>query len=189
MRLHAIVEDATTARLALDGGATVIQLRLKDRPTDEVVAVGMEIRDECRRRGMPVVINDDVEAARELGAEFVHVGQEDLRRLGRPPDIPFGLSARNVDEALEAEKLGAGYIGAGPVWTTPSKTDTGAAIGLEGVAAIRAAVSSTVVAIGGIDATNAGECIRAGADGVAVIRAVREIRSLREAVDEALATR
>ena len=189
MRLHAIVEDVATARFALDGGATVIQLRLKDRSSEEVVEVAREIRDESRRRGCALVVNDDVDAAVRVGADYVHLGQEDLRRVGGPPEVPFGLSARDADEARAAAELGAGYVGAGPVWTTPSKADAGTAIGLEGLAAIRAAVTVPVVAIGGIDSTNAAACIRAGADGVAVIRAVREIRALRTAIDEALRAR
>ncbi|HSP74233.1 MAG TPA: thiamine phosphate synthase, partial [Gaiellaceae bacterium] len=87
-----------------------------------------------------------------------------------------------------AEARAATYVGAGAVWATPSKPDA-EAIGLDGLAAICAAVSIPVVAIGGVDASNARACIRAGAAGVAVIRAVTETRALRRAVDEALAAR
>ena len=82
--------------------------------------------------------------------------------------------------------LGADYIGAGPVWDTPSKTDADPAIGLDGLRAICDAVSMPVVAIGGVDASNAAECIRAGAEGVAVIRAARDVGALVRAIDEAL---
>ena len=98
----------------------------------------------------------------------------------------LGISARTRREAAVAEFAGASYIGAGPIWTTPSKPDAGEPIGLDGLRDICLSVSAPVVAIGGIDSTNAAECIRAGASGVAVIRAVAEIRALREAVDAAL---
>jgi thiamine-phosphate pyrophosphorylase len=81
-----------------------------------------------------------------------------------------------------AEYAGAGYIGAGPVWATPSKADAGEPIGLDGLREICQSVSVPVVAIGGIDATNAAECLRAGAAGVAVIRAVADIRELAAAL-------
>ena len=98
----------------------------------------------------------------------------------------IGLSASTVEEATQAEKQGAAYIGAGPVWATPSKTDAAAAIGLDGLAAICAAVSIPVVAIGSVDAANAADCIRAGAAGVAVIRAARDSKAIIEAIDAAL---
>ena len=186
MRLHALVEDAETAEAAVAGGATVIQLRLKDRPTGEVVAAGRALR------ALPVilVVNDDVDAAIELGADGVHLGRGDTgAERAVEAGLLLGLSATSVAEAEDAERRGAAYIGAGPVWTTPSKPDAEPAIGLEGLHAICSAVSVPVVAIGGVDATNAGDCIRAGAAGVAVIRAARDAAALRAAIDEALAAR
>ena len=98
----------------------------------------------------------------------------------------LGLSAASVTEAREAAARGADYVGAGPVWETPSKTDADPPIGLDGLAEVCAAVSVPVIAIGGIDASNAADCIRAGAAGVAVIRAARDAAVLRTAIDEAL---
>jgi thiamine-phosphate pyrophosphorylase len=98
----------------------------------------------------------------------------------------LGLSAASLDEARAAERKGAAYAGAGPVWATPSKPDADPPIGLEGLAEICAAVSIPVVAIGGIDASNAADCIRAGAAGVAVIRAARDAARLRAEIDAAL---
>ena len=98
----------------------------------------------------------------------------------------LGISATKRREAAVAEFSGATYIGAGPIWETPSKPDAASPIGLDGLRDICLSVSIPVVAIGGIDASNAAECIRAGAAGVAVIRAVAEIEALRAAVDEAL---
>lgn len=178
MRLHALVEDLETARVAVTGGATVVQLRLKDLPTEEVVARGRPFRD------LPAtfVVNDDVEAAVQLGADGVHLGRGDVgAERALEHGLLLGLSAAGVEEALDAEHRGAGYIGAGPVWATPSKTDADPPIGLEGLRAICAAVSTPVVAIGGVDASNAGACIEAGAAGVAVIRAARDAAAIRRA--------
>jgi thiamine-phosphate pyrophosphorylase len=97
----------------------------------------------------------------------------------------LGLSASNVGEAQAAESR-ADYVGAGPVWATPSKPDADPAIGLGGLRQICATVATPVVAIGGVDAANAGGCIRAGAAGVAVIRAARDAAALVLAIDEAL---
>ena len=185
MKLHALVEDLETARIAVDGGATVIQLRLKNAPTEEVVRRGRELRD------LPatLVVNDDVDAAIALGVA-VHLGQQDdgLERA-LAEGLTVGVSAAEVGQAIAAERSGAAYIGAGPIWATPSKPDADSAIGLDGLAGIVDAVGIPVIAIGGIDVTNAAACIAAGAAGVAVIRAARDARALREAIDAAFATR
>ena len=186
MRLHALVEDAETARVAVDGGATVVQLRLKGRPTDEVVAVGRELAD------LPVmlVVDDDVEAALRLGADGVHLGRDDDgAERARAAGLVLGLSAASAAEAVDCERRGATYVGAGPVWATPSKPDADPPIGLAGLREIASAVSIPVVAIGGVDVSNVADCIRAGAAGVAVIRAARDAVALRARIDEALAAR
>ena len=182
VRVHVLVADEDAARLAAAGGATVVQLRLKGAPTDEVVALGRALGD----LDVQLVVNDDVAAALELGCG-VHLGQGDAGiERAREAGVPLGISATKRREAAVAEFSGATYIGAGPIWETPSKPDAAPPIGLEGLRDICLSVSIPVVAIGGIDASNAAECIRAGAAGVAVIRAVAEIEALRAAVDEAL---
>ena len=105
--------------------------------------------------------------------------------MRRTTSLLLGLSAATLEEAREAESV-ADYIGAGPIWETPSKPDADPAIGLAGLSEICAAVRIPVIAIGGIDVTNAADCIRAGAAGVAVIRAARDAAGLRRAIDEAL---
>jgi thiamine-phosphate pyrophosphorylase len=177
VKVHALVEDLATARQAVAAGATVVQLRLK-APTPDVVAAGRGFTD----LGVMFVVNDDVEAALALGADGVHLGQADrgaglVRGLG----LLLGRSASTLGQALDAD---ADYLGVGPVWETPSKTDADPALGLDGLRAICAAVDVPVVAIGGIDAANAADCIRAGAAGVAVIRAATD-PGLRRAVDDA----
>ena len=183
MRVHAIVEELEAARAAVECGATVVQLRRKGAGTEELVAAGWGFGD----LGATFVVNDDVEAALRLAADGVHLGRDDdgaERAVGQ--GLLLGTSAASVEEALDGEALGAAYVGAGPVWTTPSKPDADPAIGLGGLAEICRAVSIPVVAIGGVDPLNAADCIRAGAAGVAVIRAARDARALREAVDAAL---
>lgn len=183
MRLHAIVEELKAARAAVEGGASVVQLRRKGASTEQLVDAGRGFGDLAAT----FVVNDDVEAALRLGADGVHLGREDDgAERAVAEGLLLGTSAASVDEALEGEALGAAYVGAGPVWETPSKADADPAIGLEGLAEICRAVSIPVVAIGGVDASNAAECIRSGAAGVAVIRAARDTRGLREAVDAAL---
>jgi thiamine-phosphate pyrophosphorylase len=183
VRLHAIVEDMETGRAAVEGGATVVQLRRKDASTDELVEAGRSFG------GLPAifVVNDDVEAAIRLEADGVHLGRDDPgTERAREAGLLLGLSASSVEEAKAGERAGAAYLGVGPVWATPSKPDADPPIGLEGLREICAAVSIPVVAIGGIDASNAADCIRAGAAGVAVIRAAKEAAALRAAIDEAL---
>lgn len=186
MKLHVIVDELEVARRAVDEGATVVQLRLKDAPTDRVVEAGRVFRELAAT----FVVNDDVEAAIALAADGVHLGQSDegIERA-REAGLTLGVSVWDVGQAIAAERAGASYLGAGPIWPTPSKDDADPAIGLDGLAGIADAVSIPVVAIGGIDATNAGACISAGAAGVAVIRGARDARAIREAVDGAFAAR
>ena len=186
MKLHVIVDELETARIAVERGATVVQWRLKDVPRVDVVERGRATRSLCARHGIPFVVNDDVEVALMLGAEGVHLGRDDAGvETAREHGLILGLSATNLAEARAAEGR-ADYIGAGPVWATPSKPDADPPIGLEGLREICAAVSTPVVAIGGIDALNAADCIRAGATGVAVIRAARDAAALRRAIDAAV---
>jgi len=183
VRLHAIVEDLETARIAVDGGATVVQLRRKGAGTDELVEVGRPFRE----LEATFVVNDDVEAAIRLGADGVHLGRDDPgAERALEAGLMLGLSAATVAEAETAERAGAAYVGAGPVWATPSKPDADPPIGLNGLREICAAVEIPVVAIGGVDVSNAGDCIRAGAAGVAVIRATRDAAALRAEIDAAL---
>ena len=185
MKLHVLVDDLELAGRAVEAGATVVQLRLKDAPTERVVELGRAFRE------LPAtfVVNDDVDAALALAADAVHLGQSDEgteRAVGA--GLTVGVSVWDVGQAIAAERAGASYLGAGPIWPTPSKADADPAIGLDGLAGIVDAVSIPVIAIGGIDATNAGACIAAGASGVAVIRAAGD-PALREAIDGAFAAR
>ena len=187
MRVHALVDDLETARAAVEGGATVVQLRVK-APTAEIVARGAAA---SRELGVTFVVNDDVEAAIRLGADGVHLGQRRRGRRARARGgarcsaAPSGTSVRRSRREPPARTTSA----SGRSGRRRRRSDADPPIGLDGLARIARAVSIPVVAIGGIDATNAGACIRAGAAGVAVIRAARDARALREAIDEAFAAR
>jgi thiamine-phosphate pyrophosphorylase len=184
VKLHCIVEDAEAARVAAEGGATVIQLRLKGMPTLEVVERGRPVTEVAREAGITFVVNDDVEAALALNADGVHLGRGDEgKELARAAGLLLGVSAASLYEAIAGVEQGADYIGAGPVWPTPSKPDAGSPIGLDGLAAICEAIDVPVVAIGGIDASNARDCINAGAKGVAVVRARGDASGVRAAID------
>jgi thiamine-phosphate pyrophosphorylase len=183
MKLHALVSDLDTARAAADGGATVIQLRLKDATTEEVIDRGAPFRLLCEQMNITFVVNDDVQAALALLADGVHLGRNDEGlALALEAGLAVGRSAATPEEASQAEEDGAGYIGAGPIWATPTKPDADPPIGLEGLHAISEAVRIPVIAIGGIDATNAAECIEAGAFGVAVVRAAAQAAEIRAAL-------
>jgi thiamine-phosphate pyrophosphorylase len=176
--VHAIVDELEMAHRAVAAGATVVQLRVK-APTAVVVERGQGFTG----LGVTFVVNDDVEAAIRLDAGGVHLGQADEgAERARAHGLWVGRSVSTVEQALEAE---ADYLGAGPVWATPSKTDADPPIGLEGLRRICVAVDVPVVAIGGVDSSNAAACIESGAAGVAVIRAATDA-ALRRAVDDAL---
>jgi len=181
VRVHALVEDIETAGRAIVAGATVVQLRIKGS-TEQVIAAGRGFR----ALGTMFVVNDDVDAALELGADGVHLGQYDEGAArARARGLVLGRSATTLAEAVGTD---ADYLGVGPIWATPSKADAAAPLGLAELERICRAVAVPVIAIGGVDASNAGDCIRAGAAGVAVIRAATE-PGVREAVDEALGAR
>ena len=117
------LEEAVEA--ALRGGVTILQLREKQAPHEELVKTAMRLKPLCRRYGVPLIINDDVEAALEADADGVHVGQEDMavaeaRRILGPEKI-IGASAHNREEALEAQRQGADYLGSGAVFGSSTK--------------------------------------------------------------------
>jgi thiamine-phosphate pyrophosphorylase len=182
MKIHAIVNDLEVARTAIEGGATVVQLRLKDASTEEVIDQGAPFRLLSEQMNVTFVVNDDVQAALALLADGVHLGRDDEGMdLALEAGMLVGRSASTPEEASQAEEDGAEYIGAGPVWATPNKPDV-EPIGLEGLHAISDAVRIPVIAIGGIDPSNARECIDAGAFGIAVVRAAAQAAELREAL-------
>jgi len=183
--LHALVDDYEVARAAIHGGATLVQLRLKDLPTPQLVEEGRPFRDLCARSSVTFVVNDDVEAAIALGADGVHLGRDDEGiEWARAAGLKLGLSAQSLDEALAADDEHPDYLGVGPVWATPVKPGV-PALGLDRLREICESVAAPVVAIGGVDATKAALCLEAGAVGVAVVRASVDAAAVRTALERA----
>lgn len=177
-------EKVQVARDSISGGARLIQLRDKRREKGLQLPVAEALLEACRQAGVPFIVNDHVDLALAIGADGVHVGQKDLpvavvRRLV-PPEMIVGCSTNNVEEALRAQADGADYVSVGRLFPTGSKADTRPAT-TESVRAVKASVSLPVCAIGGIDDSNIGEVIAAGADMVAVIGAVIAARDVRAA--------
>ena len=165
----------SVCRRVLENGATFVQLREKDLPAAEIVREAEELRDLSRKYRVPFVVNDSVEIALQSGADGVHVGQSDIRgrdiRALLGPERILGMTARTVEEATAAQKAGADYIGVGSVFSTGTKKDA-RPMSRETLAAIRAAVSIPIVAIGGICAGNILELTGSGVDGAAVVSGI-----------------
>jgi len=171
---------------ALEAGARAVQLRNKGDSPRELLAVGRDLRVLTRARGALLFVNDRMDVALALEADGVHVGPHDLpvsevRRI-TPSGFLIGRSADEPDVARRAVDDGADYIGCGTVWTTATKADAGAVIGIEGLTAVVRAVAVPVVAIGGITVARAVEVARTGAAGVAVVGAVMAAKDPGEAV-------
>lgn len=165
--------DGLTARAvaAQRGGATMVQLRLKGVDARTLVHAGTLL---VRALLVPVIVNDRVDVALACGAAGVHVGFDDLpvRAVRRIAPRGFIVGASVGEDAEVANGQEADYVGIGPVFATTSKGDAGPAIGIGEFARLRAACGRPCVAIGGVSAANAADVLRAGADGVAVIRTV-----------------
>ncbi|BBD08564.1 thiamine phosphate synthase [Desulfovibrio ferrophilus] len=165
-----------TARLAVKGGATVIQVRDKNASTSEFIALAKAVQTAITGTDAKLIINDNVEVARAIGADGIHIGQSDLpyheARAIMGPEAIIGLSVETMEQVIQAEGWGVDYMGISPVFDTPTKTDTAAAWGLDGLALARHATSRPLVGIGGIGPDNAADVIRAGANGVAVVSAI-----------------
>jgi thiamine-phosphate pyrophosphorylase len=177
------LEDVVAA--AIRGGATMIQLREKVWPVGRIVETARRLKAITHPAGIPLIVNDRVDVALAVEADGVHVGHDDLpvadaRRLMGPERI-VGASAGSVAEAVQAEADGADYVAVGSIFGTTSKPDAGEPVGPEILSHIRAAVRIPIVAIGGVTHANAGEAIRSGAHGVAVISAVVGADDVREA--------
>jgi len=179
-RLYAILDPEVTAgrapeealRALLDGGAAILQLRAKSLAPGDFLELARLARAETRKRGCRLIVNDRADVALACAGDGVHLGQDDLplaagRKIVGPKIV--GISTHDVEQAREAERGGADYIGFGPMFGTMTK-DTGyAARGLDLLREIRAAVKLPIVAIGGISEENAPQVWRAGADSVAII--------------------
>ncbi len=174
---------------AIDGGASVVQLREKHLDHDAFLEQARQFTALCRRKGAVSIINDSVDIALKSGADGVHVGQEDLEagqvRALLGPDKLLGVSAHNVEEALRAQAAGADYLGVGAAFVTGTKTDAHP-ISRDTIRAITSAVHIPVVAIGGVTRDNISELADCGLDGVAVVSALFAQADVKAAAAELL---
>ncbi len=161
---------------AVRGGVTAVQLREKECSTLEFVRQALRLREILIGTGVPLIINDRLDVALAARADGLHIGQSDMpysmarRILGR--DKIIGLSVETPGQAREAELLDVDYIAISPVFSTGTKTDTSVPFGPDGVARVMSLTRHRTVAIGGINLSNAGEVIRAGAHGISVVSAI-----------------
>lgn len=183
MLLYAVTDRAWTGRqslyeqveAALKGGATCIQLREKNLNGEEFLREAIEMAALCKKYKVPFLINDNVEIAMKCHADGVHVGQEDMeasrvrQRVGK--DMIIGVSVHSVEEAMEAVKNGADYLGVGAVFSTSTKTDA-EVLPKQVLGDICSAVEIPVVAIGGISKANISQLSGTGVDGVALVSAI-----------------
>ncbi len=168
--LREVVEEAVR------GGVSSVQLREKKISTRDFVDEAKAIKEILSPFGVPLIINDRLDVVLAVGAEGVHVGQSDMpyaiaRKLMGPEAI-IGLSVETWDDVEEAQGLDCDYLGVSPVFDTPTKTDTKRAWGLEGLKKIREYSRHTLVAIGGINESNAAQVVAAGAHSIAVVSAI-----------------
>lgn len=182
---------AQVTRELIEAGVTCVQLREKQADDAEILAQGRELLAVCREYGVPLIVNDRPDLAKQLGADGVHVGLSDMgiekarEMLGEGYII--GGSAHNVQEALAAQAAGADYIGCGAVFGSSTKTNV-SNLSKEELRAICAAVDIPVVAIGGISLDNIGQLAGSGIDGVAVVSALYAAQDKRAAVKQLLAS-
>ncbi len=166
------------ARLAIQGGADVIQLREKGASTREWIETGRALVALAREHDVRLIVNDRVDVAIACDAHGVHLGRHDLpillarEMLG--PDRVIGGSANSIEEAIAAERAGADYVGIGPVRPTSSKEDAGDLVPLDDLRALVAKLEIPIIAIGGIGPESAAEIMGTGVRGLAVIHAVND---------------
>lgn len=185
---------------AVKGGVSIVQLREKEAPTRVFVEAAQRMKALLAPLDVPLIINDRVDVALAVGADGVHVGQDDMpyplarQMLGAGAII--GLSVDSWEQVEEVEAYDVDYLGVGAIFATPTKPDAQARWGVSGIAEVRRRSRHCLVAIGGLDASNAADVVRAGADGIAVVSAIcsapdpfQAARTLTEIVQNALRER
>lgn len=171
-----VVGYAKCAEAAVRAGVKIIQLRMKHATREDILREGREMRRVTEGTGTLFIVNDDPAIAAEVGADGVHVGQDDISpsevRTRFPMLKVVGLSTHNIDQVKASVSQPIDYIGVGPVYATPTKDIPDPTLGLDTMARMIAAAAHPAVAIGGIDATRLKDVIAAGARNYAVVRAV-----------------
>ena len=170
---------------ALQGGATCIQLREKTSDTANFYQRAVKAKTLCQEFNVPLIINDRIDIALAVNADGVHIGQKDLpfslarKLLGH--DKIIGLSISSKEQALEANILGADYIGLSPIFETQTKTsDLEPPLGIKGLKEIAAIAKQPVVCIGGIELGNAQSILQHGATGIAVVSAISRAKDVKK---------
>ena len=165
-----------TARRAVAGGATMVQLRDKEGGTERMIATGRALQAALTGSGAALIVNDDVAAAVEIGADGIHIGQGDMdvaeARALIGPAMILGLTVERPELAAQVDPALVDYVGAGPVFATPTKPDHKRPVGFDGLAAQIAASPVPAVAIGGLKAPHVAPALAAGASGFAVVSAI-----------------
>lgn len=178
------VDEAEAGKVAeqmIDGGVDLIQLRAKGRPAEEIAKIAAELHGLTTEREVPLIINDHPEIARIVGAEGVHVGQDDpaigeVREISGP-NCMVGKSTHSLDQAIRAFYEGADYIGFGPIFATPTKPDY-PPIGLEEIQRVHEAVRIPIFCIGGIKLDNLPEVMEAGARRVVIVSGLLQAKEI-----------
>ena len=172
---------------ALAGGVTLLQLREKDSAEDEFISEAVEVKKLCRKYGVPLIINDNVNVAIKSGADGVHVGAGDMPvseiRAMTGDNFIIGATAKTVEQAIDAEASGADYIGVGAVFPSPTKKNA-VRITREQLNEICSSVKIPSVAIGGIGLCNISELEGGGMDGIAVVSAIFASDDIKKAAEE-----
>jgi thiamine-phosphate pyrophosphorylase len=162
--------------LAVKGGVSMVQLREKDVSTRFFIEEAQRIKRILAPYTVPLIINDRIDVALAIGADGVHIGQEDmpypLARKLLGPEAIIGLSVETLEQVEAAEAFDVAYLGVSAIFATPTKTNTRNHWGIDGLRKVRAMSHHSLVAIGGINASNAAEVIQAGADSLAVVSAI-----------------
>jgi thiamine-phosphate pyrophosphorylase len=173
-------------RTAVSCGVNVVQYRNKNAETRLMYEEAVQLREICRDSGSIFLINDRIDIALAAEADGVHLGQSDMpclaaRKLLGDEKI-IGVTVHNLAEALAAENMRADYLGVSPIFQTATKPDAGKPAGISLIEEIRARVDIPLIAIGGINHRNAGEVVRAGADGLCAISCVVARENVREEI-------
>ena len=176
---------ASAVEKAILGGVTMVQIREKDLDRGSFISEAEQCLRVCRSYGIPMMINDDVSVATEIGADGVHLGQDDVSPAEASESFKgiIGVSAHNADEAISAYEDGADYIGCGAVFSTSTKSDT-KALGVDGLRSVAKITRLPMVAIGGINSENAIQLKGSGISGIAVVSAIFSAEDVTEAARE-----
>lgn len=175
------ISYAEGIRMALEGGCRWIQLRMKDAPAEEIIACAEEVLPLCRRHGAKFLLDDHVELVRQLGADGVHLGKNDMpvdearKILG--PDSIIGGTANTIEDIIRLHKQGADYIGCGPFRFTTTKKNLSPILGLDGYKSIvlkmkESGIDLPIVAIGGITVEDIPAVMGTGVSGIALSGAI-----------------